>query len=211
MLLLAAACLAGAATTRTQQTVVLRPSFENLASAHAWTFDGTGEWTFQPGLMILSKAGTPAGAIRRPAALAILNSPPFTRVSMTVDIRSTAPIETPERDLEVVFGYRSPARFYYVHLAGVTNDVHNGIFLVNDADRKRIDPGTTPPQLSDQAWHHVRLERDGATGVVDVFVDAAQKPTFHATDTTLSAGQVGLGSFDDTGEFRNVVVTGTRE
>jgi hypothetical protein len=54
----------------------------------------------------------------------------------------------------------------------------------------------------------VRLERDGATGRIDVFVDDSAKPVLHATDTTIPSGRVGLGSFDDTGEFRRLSVSG---
>jgi hypothetical protein len=113
--------------------------------------------------------------------------------------------------LEIVFGYTSPSRFYYVHLAGITNDVHNGVFLVAGADRRRIDPGTTPPQLRDQNWHDVRLVRDGSTGRVQVYVDHAAAPAWDLIDATFPAGRVGLGSFDDTGEFRNVTVNGSRQ
>jgi hypothetical protein len=95
-------------------------------------------------------------------------------------------------------------------LAGITNDVHNGVFLVAEADRRRIDAGTTPPQLKDQNWHDVRLVRDGSTGRVQVYVDRSPAPAWDLVDTTIRAGRVGLGSFDDTGEFRNVVVNGGR-
>jgi hypothetical protein len=34
-------------------------------------------------------------------------------------------------------------------------------------------------------------------------------PAWDLVDATIPSGRVGLGSFDDTGEFRNVTVTGT--
>jgi hypothetical protein len=36
----------------------------------------------------------------------------------------------------------------------------------------------------------------------------ATTPALEASDTTLKTGRVGLGSFDETGQFRNVIVTG---
>ena len=85
-------------------------------------------------------------------------------------------MDLPVRDVELIFGYESPTRFYYVHLAGITNAVHNGIFLVADADRRRLDQPDSVPQMKDQAWHHVRLERDPASGRIEIFMDGSTTP-----------------------------------
>jgi hypothetical protein len=205
---LAIVCLSGrTGLAGAVQDRVTRPDFSAPARLAAWDLDGSGTWEIANGLLVLSKAGVPAGAIRRPAALAILKGAPAVRVTVETEMRSTAPLDVANRDLEIVFGYESPTRFYYVHLAGITNDVHNGVFLVDNADRKRIDDGKTPPQLTDQAWHRARLERDGSTGRIQVFVDGAAKPAWDLTNSVIRAGRVGLGSFDDTGEFRGLTVT----
>lgn len=206
---IAAIIMLSLALAAARQTSV-RPNFGSTDRLADWDLDGSGTWTIRDGMMILSKAGTPAGPVRRPSALVILKTPAFSRASVTAEIRSTADVAVTNRDLEVVVGYQSPTRFYYVHLAGITNDVHNGIFLVADADRKRIDPGASPPQLTDQAWHEARVEWDGAAGQIDVYVDKSAKPVMQATDHVLTSGRVGVGSFDDTGEFRNIVVRGSK-
>jgi len=41
-----------------------------------------------------------------------------------------------------------------------------------------------------------------------VFVDGSATAVLHANDTTIPSGRVGLGSFDDTGEFRRLAVSG---
>jgi hypothetical protein len=110
--------------------------------------------------------------------------------------------------VELIFGYQSPTRFYYVHMAGITNAVHNGIFVVADADRRRLDEPNSVPQMKDQAWHRVRLERDPATGSIEVFTDGSTTPALKAIDKTIASGRIGFASFDETGEFRNIVVTG---
>lgn len=163
------------------------------------------------GALVLEEPGVPAGPIRRPAAVAVLRSDPLRRGSVRAEIRSTAPVGVPQRDLLVVVGYQSPTRFYYVHLAGVTDAVHNGIFLVADADRKRIDSGTGLPQLIDAEWHEVRVQWDGVAGNIDVYVDGSVDPVLEAPDATLGEGRIGFGSFDDTGEFREIRVTGLRK
>lgn len=206
-LLLAAAAFAGLAFAAAP--AILRPDLGSPARIADWTLDGSGTWDIAGGLLRLTAPGKPGGPIRRPAALAILKSPEFTTVTLEADIRSTAPVDLKVRDVELIVGYQSPSRFYYVHMAGTTDAVHNGIFLVADADRRRLDAPTSAPQMTDDAWHRVRLERDPASGRIAVFVDGASTPALSATDTTIPSGRVGFASFDETGEFRNIVVSGT--
>ena len=194
-----------------QKAFSSKPDLGAPAAINQFTLDGSGTWEVKDKMLVLTKAGTPGGPIRRPAALAVLKSEPLTKATVQVEMRSTAPEEVKNRDLEIIFGYESPSRFYYVHLAGITDPNHNGIFLVDNKDRRRIDDGTTPPQLKDREWHRVRLERDGATGRIDIFVDGSTQPVLRATDSTIASGRVGLGSFDDTGEFRGFSVTGTQQ
>jgi hypothetical protein len=208
-ILLLAIATAGtsSAVSRAQSPVVLRPSFDNSARLADWTMDGSGAWAVRDGLLALVKAGVPGGPIRRPAGLAILKSAPLGHVTVEAEVRSDQPVDLLVRDVNLVVGWQSPTRFYYIHLAGRTDEVHNGIFLVNDADRKRLDQPTSVPQLRDQAWHRVRVERDPASGRIAVFVDGGATPVLEAIDRTLAAGRIGVGSFDETAEFRNITVT----
>jgi hypothetical protein len=192
-----------------QKTALVRIDFATADMLGKFTLDGSGSWEITDHMLVLTKAGTPGGPIRRPSALAVLKSAPLVRATVQVEMRSTAPEEVKNRDLEIIFGYESPSRFYYVHLAGITDPNHNGIFLVDNKDRRRIDDGTAPPQLKDREWHRARLERDGSSGRIEIFVDDSKEAVLKATDTTIPSGRVGLGSFDDTGEFRNLSVAGT--
>jgi hypothetical protein len=205
---LAAPILAVLALHAQQKPFSSNPDLAGPSALERFTLDGTGAWEIRDMMLVLTKAGTPGGPIRRPSALAVLQSEPLVRATVQVDMRSTAPEEVKNRDLEIIFGYESPSRFYYVHLAGITDPNHNGIFLVDNKDRRRIDDGSAAPQLKDREWHRVRLERDGASGRIDVFVDGSAQPMLRAMDTTIASGRVGLGSFDDTGEFRHLSVTG---
>ncbi len=193
-----------------QESLRLTPRLESTALTSDWTLDGSGTWAAASGLLALVKPGTPAGPIRRPSALAIVNSPDLADTTLEVELRSTAalPDVTPRRDALLVVGYQSPTRFYYVHISAVRDDVHNGIFVVNDADRRRIDSRSDVAPLTDQAWHRARVVRTPATGRLEVYFDARREPIMVATDTTLRSGRAGVGSFDDTAEFRNVVVSG---
>ena len=188
----------------------LHPALKTAADLAQFELDGSGEWKIVDGKLILSKAGVPAGPLRRPAALAILKGEPFTEVQVDLDLRSLAGPDVPRRDLDLVFGYQSPKRFYYAHLSAVTDNVHNGIFLVDNADRRRIDNGKGIPRLVDQEWHHVRFKWNGSTGQIFVYFDSSPEPVLSATDRSLTSGLIGVGSFDDTGEFRNIQVKGSQ-
>lgn len=192
------------------QDVPVGSTVEAALDLSRWDLDGNGRWRVQDGGLVLVNAGVPGGAIRRPAALAILKSEAMSRAVVELQVRSMAPVDVLQRDLLVVIGYQSPSRFYYVHLAGLTDAVHNGIFVVADTDRRRIDSGNGVPQLRDQAWHDVRVEWNGQTGTIDVFVDGSSQPVLTASDLTLTEGRIGIGSFDDAGEFRRIRISSFR-
>ena len=172
-----------------------------------WEFDGTGVWTMRGDVLVLEKAGVPGGPIRRPAALALFRGRSFEDVEFRIDVRSTAPADLLVRDVLLIVGYQSPLRFYYIHLSAKTDAVHNGIFLVNDADRRRIDDGKARARLTGQDWHRVRVVRRSATGSIQVFFGDETEPTLAATDRTLPSGRIGVGSFDETAEFRGLKFT----
>ena len=194
-----------------QKAVTLKPKLDKPSRLSEWTIDGNGAFEVRDGMLVLTKAGVPGGPIRRPAGLAILKSEPLGRFTLEADVRSEEAEDLLVRDVDLIVDWQSPSRFYYIHLAGTTNDVHNGIFLVNDADRKRLDTPTSVPQLKDKAWHHMRLERDPATGRIAVYSNGATTPALEVFDATLQSGRIGFGSFDETGQFKNIVVTGTAQ
>ncbi len=86
-------------------------------------------------------------------------------------------MEFSNRDVILVWNYQSPRRFYYAHLSqDNTIYPHNGIFVVDNADRLRIDdqwdgPVGAPPAIDDTDWHDVRLDYDADTGEIAVYVD----------------------------------------
>ncbi len=207
-LLIALAALAGL-TQVPLGPVLLKPEFSLARGMADWEPQGNGQWVMRDGFLRLDQAGVPGGPIRMPAGLAILKSAPVNAFVLQVDLRSDAPVDLLVRDVDVVFGYQSPTQFYYVHLAAKTDAVHTGIFVVNNADRTRLDDGKATSRLMDQQWHRVRVERDTMSGAIRVFFDADVAPMLSAVDRTFTSGRVGVGSFDETGEFRNLEVRGS--
>lgn len=114
------------------------------------------------------------------------------------------------RDLCLFFGYQDPAHLYYVHLGKQTDDHANQIFIVNNEPREKISTETTPGTNWTDDWHHARVVRNVVSGAIDVFFDDMQKPVMRAVDKNFTWGQIGVGSFDDTGNFDDVAIYGKK-
>lgn len=127
--------------------------------------------------------------------------------SVVIDVRmQSAMTDYGHRSLCLFFNYVDPSHFYYVHFGKEADPHANQIFIVNGADRKAISKTTTEGTPWDDEWHHARVVRDAETGDISVYFDDLTKPVMTATDDTFKSGQVGIGSFDDAGNFDEVVV-----
>lgn len=114
------------------------------------------------------------------------------------------------RSMCLFFGYQDPAHFYYVHLGQKSDEHANQIFIVNDAPRVKISTKTTPGTSWDEQWHDVKIVRRIASGLIEIYWDDMDHPVMTATDKTFAWGQVGLGSFDDTGNWDDIRLHGIR-
>jgi hypothetical protein len=112
------------------------------------------------------------------------------------------------QDLCLFFGHQGPAKFYYVHLGRETDDHANQIFIVNDKPRTKISQKTSQGTAWTDGWHQVRVVRRVADGTIEVYFDDMQTPVMTAKDATFTWGRVGIGSFDDRGEFKDVRLYG---
>jgi hypothetical protein len=144
---------------------------------------------------------------RSPLNLALVKDLMVADFVLEADVQSTAR-DYGHRDMCLVFGYEDPAHFYYAHLGKKTDDHANQIFIVNGADRKKISTKTTPGTPWDDRWHHVKVVRTVADGKIAVYFDDMKTPVMTATDRTFPGGRVGVGSFDDTGNWDNVKIHG---
>src|SRR5687767_647816 len=79
--------------TQVAAPITVKPGLSASRGLADFDLDGNGEWSVRDGILVLEKPGKPGGAIRRPAALAILKSPPLGSLTYSVDVRSTAPID----------------------------------------------------------------------------------------------------------------------
>jgi len=144
------------------------------------------------------------GVPRRPLQFALLKKAKVGSFDFQTRLRREG------KSMIVVFNYIDTLHFYYAHLSadrGHQEPVHNGIFIVNGEPRKRIAGVDAPPALPDREWHKARVARDARAGMIRVFIDGAHEPLFSVVDDTFTCGQVGIGSFDETGDFDDVVLS----
>lgn len=147
--------------------------------------------------------------VRSPINYALLNDVGVTDFVLECKLRSTAR-DYGHRDLCLFFGHQDAEHFYYIHLGRNADPAAHSVFLVNGKPRVSIAKERTKGTPWTNDWHRVRLERNVATGDIKVFFDDGEKPIMHAVDKTFTHGKIGVGSFDDTGVFDDILLRGIR-
>jgi hypothetical protein len=147
---------------------------------------------------------------RSPLNISLVKNLVLTDFVLEAKVQSTGK-DGPHRDMCLFFGYQDPAHFYYVHIAKQADDNANQIFIVNGAARKKISRTSTAGTPWDDRWHRIKVARRVADGAIEVFFDDMKMPIMTAQDKTFTWGQVGIGSFDDSGNWADISVRGRRK
>jgi len=145
--------------------------------------------------------------VRQPYNRSLLKDINVGSFVLDVKLQSTHP-DYGHRDLCLFFGYQDDSHLHYVHSGKKADDHANQIFIVNDAPRKKISIKSTAGTNWDDEWHHARIVRDIKTGKIDVYFDDMKTPVMTAIDKRLTWGRIGVGSFDDTGNFDDIRLYG---
>jgi len=146
---------------------------------------------------------------RSPHSISLLKGVVLGDFILTAKVR-TLQRPTGHRDMCLFFGYQSPSQFYYVHLGQEPDPNSSQVFIVDEAPRTAITENeTTGIPWEDGKWHEVKLVRRVGDGLIEVYFDDMETPAMTARDTTFAWGLVGLGSFDDPGEWTDVEIRGT--
>ncbi len=147
----------------------------------------------------------PVGAPRRPVKFALWKPGCVGDFELEVKARRAG------KSLLVAFGFQDRSHFYYAHISSDpgTERVHNGLLKVNGGERYRIGGAGAAPALPTTNWHDIRVVRKVESGAIDVFVDGQTEPRFSVIDNDYAYGWVGLGSFDETGDFDDFKLSGT--
>jgi hypothetical protein len=146
---------------------------------------------------------------RSPTNVALLKDVIAGDFDLTAKVLSTHP-DYGHRDAVLVFGYQDPAHFYYVHLGKKADDHANQIFIVNAAPRIKISLTSTEGTNWDDNWHNVKIVRRVKEGTIEIYFDDMKKPVMTAKDKTFAWGQIGIGTFDDTSDWDDIVLRGMK-
>jgi len=169
-----------------------------------WQFPYPEDWVVLaegPNHYLHMKRNREPGVPRRPLQFARLKKANVGSFALQTRVRREG------TSMIIVFNYVDTLHFYYAHLSadrGTAQPVHNGIFIVNGEPRKRLAGTEADPALPDRDWHTVRVRRDVQSGSIEVFVDDRKVPLFSVIDRTFTCGEIGIGSFDETGDFDDI-------
>ena len=182
--------------------------------AARWTPTDAKAWkvTEEDGAQVYSLYGASQyePKVRSPKNISLLNDLEITDFILEVKIKQTGR-EYGHRDGCLFFGYVDPSHFYYAHIASKADEHANSIFLVNDAPRVSIAKERTSGTDWGKTYHTVRIVRKTDTSLIQVFFDNLDKPIMVAEDKTFLSGKVGLGSFDDTANFKELRLWGKKK
>jgi hypothetical protein len=146
--------------------------------------------------------------VRSPHSIAWLKDVAVGDFELTVRVQNTNPSGGAHRDLCIFWGRQDASHFYYVHF-GQQSDPHAcQIFIVDGAPRTMITVDQAAGTPWTDGWHQLRIVRRVADGTIEAYFDDMDKPLMTARDTTFGAGQVGIGTFDDSGNFDDLVLRG---
>ncbi|MCG8583092.1 MAG: hypothetical protein MI757_00065, partial [Pirellulales bacterium] len=129
---------------------------------------------------------------------------------LTARLKSTNTKAGAHRDLCLFWGRQDASHFYYVHLAKKADPHANQIFIVNGAARKAITKKESPGTPWDDAWHEVKIVRRVKDGTIEVYFDDMETPHMTAIDKTFTWGQIGIGTFDDNGNWDDIELRGIK-
>ncbi len=146
---------------------------------------------------------------RSPHSIALLKDIKVGDFELTARVQNTNSTAGPHRDLCIFWGYQDPSHFYYVHFGAKADPHACQIFIVNDAPRKMITEREAKGTPWTDGWHKVKVVRRIGDGTMEAYFDDMKKPLMTARDRTFKAGQVGVGTFDDHGNFDDIELRGT--
>ena len=188
--------------------LVYSQTFADPASMGDLVFANPTQWKHDPAGFIASTGASYAPPFRSPFSVAIIKSIKVTSFVMDAEMLQTSPSGDGHRDMVFIWNFLNPSQFYYSHISTAHDAVAHNILIVNNADRKAISTTfTSGYDWGRDVWKKLRVVRDVESGAMSVFdLDVPATPILTANDKTFTDGYVGFGSFDNSGQVRNVKV-----
>ena len=193
--------------------IVFTADFEDGA-LDAWHATDPAAWRIEDGrdgkVLALHKQSDYKPEVRSPVNINLIKDVVVGSFELELQMHSTTR-DYGHRDMCLFFGHQDPTHFYYVHIANKSDAHANSIFIVNGEPRVSIAKTRTEGTKWDENWHTVRLVRDVEEGTIEVYFDDAAEPIMTAVDHNFKWGKVGVGSFDDTGQFDEIRLRGLKK
>jgi len=190
--------------------LLFQADFED-ASLDMWQATDPSAWRIEDGhdgkVLSLFKGSSYSPPFRSPYNINVVRDVVVDSFSLELEMLSTNS-DYAHRDLCLFFGYQDAAHFYYVHLGKTADAYANSIFIVDDAARISIAGYRTAGTPWDDNWHNVRLFRNAETGRIEVYFDGSPAPVMTAVNNRFRWGRIGVGSFDDIGQFDDLELRG---
>lgn len=179
---------------------IAKPSWEVVelkgpAGKLTKAFRTTGKSDYQP-------------PFRSPPNFALLKDLTVADFELTAKVQSTNVDAGPHRDMCIFWGYQDSSHYYYVHFGAQSDPNACQIFIVNNAARTPITTKPAEGTPWTTGWHEVRVVRRVGDGTIEVYFDDMDEPLMAAHDDTFKWGQVGLGTFDDNGNWDDFQLNG---
>ncbi|MEM0897495.1 MAG: hypothetical protein AAGJ79_11485 [Verrucomicrobiota bacterium] len=157
---------------------------------------------------LLGKSGAYVPPVRSPHSVTLLKDTVVGDFVLTAKVK-TLQTTRGHRDMCIFFGYQDPAHFYYVHLGEKADPHSSQIFIVNNEPRMKItESEDIGIPWKEDTWHEVKVVRRLKDGLIEVYFDDMKTPQKVAHDKTFGTGLIGLGSFDDLGQWDDIELRG---
>lgn len=174
------------------------------AFGQKWRVPRAEEWLYRDGTLIMLAARPQESNPRYPVQYALLEDRDYESFTLECEVKRDSV------SLILVYNWKDSSHFNYAHLSVDSPEkqiVHNGIFHVYGSDRSRISKGIGTGSLPTTEWTKVNMDYDSKSGRIVVEVGGQKFPSLEAVDVSLSSGKIGVGSFFETAQFRNLKVT----
>ncbi len=190
--------------------IVFEADFEN-GSLERWAFTDDKAWDLASiggnSVLALTRGSRYRPEVRSPRSIAWAETVDVGSFILDLKVKQTGR-EYGHRDSCIFFGKQDASHFYYVHIASVADPHAHSIFLVNGEPRVSIAEERTNGANWTEDFHHVRIIRDIESGLIEVYMDDMDVPIMRTHDKTFTSGPIGVGSFDDEGQFDEIVLRG---
>ncbi|MCP4263305.1 MAG: hypothetical protein GY774_38230 [Planctomycetes bacterium] len=193
--------------------LLFEADFEN-DEIGGWKATDPAAWRIETGndgkVLALHKQSEYVPQVRSPFNINLVRNVVVGSFKLELKMHSTTK-DYGHRDMCLIFGHQDPTHFYYVHIANQSDAHANSIFIVDAEPRVSIAETRTEGTKWDDNWHTVRLIRDAAKGTIEVFFDDKPEPIMTAVNNQFDWGGIGVGSFDDTGQFDDIRLWGVEK